>query len=132
MNSIDFRDFYIKYKGHPNYNVDDIDEDNIINVILQKYEMIIFTNKGDVFGDPDFGSDLLYLLNETKVSSSYVESVIIKQIADYIPELLNMNYSLEVVFTQDPSRFIDMMFIYFKVSDYEVYTEIGNQYNTGF
>jgi hypothetical protein len=132
MNSIDFRDFYIKYPDHPNYNQSTIDEDDIIYVILQKYEMILFTNQGEVLGDPKFGCNLLELLYQTKVSGQYVEGTIRDQITIYIPELNNMNYELQVVFTQDPYSFQDMMFIYFKIADYEVYTQIGNQYGIGF
>jgi len=128
MNSFDFRDFYIKYPGHPNYVSTDLVEDDIISVIIQKYEMILFTNKGEVLGDPDFGADLEKLLFDTKVSGSHVESVIIQEIATYIPELVNMNYSLQVVFSQDPYNYQDMMYIYFKLADYEVYAEIGNKY----
>ena len=87
--------------------------------------MILFTNKGDVMGNPDFGGNLELLLNETKVSATYVEKNLNGQIADYIPELVNMDYSLQVVFTQDQSNFYDMMFIYFKIADYEVYAQFG-------
>ena len=130
MESLDFKDFYIKYKGHPRFNNNQIIEDEVINVIIQKYEMLLFTNKGELFGDPDFGADLLVLLYETKVSSTKVEEDIISQINKYIPELNDINYSLEVVFTQDPENFQDMMFIYFKIADYEVYAQIGKSINS--
>ncbi len=128
--TIDFKDFYIKYKGHPKYVSNELIEDDIINVIVQKYEMVLFTNKGEVLGLPDFGADLMLLLNETRVSASYVEELIVKQISTYIPELDNMNYSLKVVFAQDPDNYQEMMFIYFQIADYEVYAEINGQYRS--
>lgn len=126
MNTIDFRDFYIKYKGHPNYVSSEIIEDDVVNVIIQKYEMILFTNKGEVLGEPDLGCDLLMLLNETKVASNYVESVIRRQISKYIPELDSMNYSLSVAFTEDVQNYQDIMYIYFQLADYEVFAQISN------
>lgn len=132
MATIDFRDFYIKYQGHPKYVSKELIEDDIINVIVQKYEMILFTNKGEVLGDPDLGCDLLLLLNQTKVSSSFVEGVIKDQILKYIPEVTGMNYKLQVVFTQDPENYQDMMFIYFQIADYEIYAQIGDRYGIGF
>lgn len=126
--SVDFKDFYIKYQGHPKYKEDEIIEDDIINVIIQKYEMVLFTNKGEVLGYPDLGADLNLILHETRVSASYVESLIRKQVKTYIPELDNMDYSLQAVFTQDPENYQEMLFIYFKLSDYEVYAQIGNTY----
>jgi hypothetical protein len=128
--TIDFKDFYIRYKGHPRYKSDELIEDDVINVIIQKYEVMLFTNKGEVMGLPDFGADLVLLLNETRVSATYVEEIITKQISTYIPELDNMNYTLRVVFAKDPDNYQEMMFIYFQLSDYEVYAEISGQYGS--
>lgn len=125
MAEINYIDFYILYKGHPRYVALEIIEDEVIRVIIQKYEMVLFTNKGEVLGDPDFGADLLELLYETKVSESYVRDIINSQIAEYIPELLNTNYTLNVVFVQDPVNYQDIMFIYLKVADYSIYSQIG-------
>lgn len=126
MASIDFTDFYILYKDHPRYVEKELIEDEVINVIIQKYEMILFTNKGEVLGDPNFGADLLELLYQTKVSDTFVKDIINEQIYTYIPELLNTNYTLEVSFSQDPENYQDIMFTYLKFSDYEVYAQIGN------
>ena len=120
-----YTDFYIIDKTDPSYTANQVIEDDIIAVILQKYKMILFTNKGDVMGNPDFGGDLEMLLNETKVSAAYVEKNLNAQITDYIPELVNMDYTLEVVFTQEPSNFYDTMYIFFKISDFEVYAQFG-------
>lgn len=121
----DYTDFFIVSETDPSYTEGQLIEDDIISVILQKYKMILFTIKGDVLGEPNFGADLELLLYQTKVSGEYVENQIHKQISDYIPELLNMNYTLKVVFTQDVERYYDIMYIYFKISDYEVYAQFG-------
>jgi hypothetical protein len=125
MASIDFTDFYILSPDNPNYVSYEMIEDEVIKVIIQKYEMMLFTNKGEVLGMPDFGADLLILLYETKVSGDSVKQSIIEQIGAYIPELLNTNFTLDVVFTQDTINYQDMMYIYLKLADYEVYAQIG-------
>ena len=122
----DYTDFYITNPNEPNSNKFQIVEDDIINVIIQKYKLILFTNKGDVMGDPNFGGDLEYLLFQTKVSNDYVKNTLISQISNYIPELINMNYYIEVVFTQDLYNYYDTMYIYFKIADFEVYAQLGN------
>lgn len=132
MASIDFRDFYIRFPGHPKFRDTRIIEDDIISVIIQKYEMILFTNKGEVFGLPDFGCDLERFLFQTKVSAPFVEDVISRQIAEYIPELVNMNYILQVEFARDLNTYQEAMFIYFKLADYEVFASIGNNIASGF
>jgi len=128
MTSVDFKDLYIKYPGDPSYRSGILVEDDVINVIIQKYEIIIFTNKGEVIGDPNLGCDLEFLLYQTKVSENYVKSIINQQISIYIPELLSMNYSLQVIFTQDSYNFQDIMFIYLQLGDHEVYAQIGSMY----
>jgi len=125
MASFDFSDFYILYKDHPRYVNKELIEDEVISVIIQKYEMILFTNKGEVLGDPDFGADLLELLYQTKVSDVFVKDIINEQISLYIPELLETNYTLNVVFVQDPENYQDIMFIYLRFADYEVYAQVG-------
>jgi hypothetical protein len=120
-----FTDFYVIDKTDPSFTANQVIEDDIIKVILQKYKMILFTNKGDLLADPFFGGDLELLVNETTVSASYVEEELNTQIADYIPELINMNYSLQVAFAKDTSNFYDIMYIYFQIADYEVYAQFG-------
>ena len=120
MAEFDFRDFYIGYEGHPRFTINKIITDDIIRVIVQKYEMILFTNKGELFGDPNFGCDLTKLLYETKISAEAVKSTIIVQINTYISELQGTNYTLEVTFQQDPENYQDVMIVDFTLSDYEV------------
>jgi predicted component of type VI protein secretion system len=120
MAIFDFTDLYIKYPSHPNYDSTKVDEDDIVRVILQKYEMILFTNKGEVLGDPNFGADINRLLFQTKVSSRYVERIIREQIANYIPELNGIGYDLNITFQQNPNNYSDVMLIDFKVRGQEV------------
>ena len=125
---IDFRDFYIEYKGHPNFNPERIEEDDVIRVIIQKYEMILFTNKGEVLGEPNFGGNLEELLYQTNVSAEFVKRELNQQILQYIPEIVNVDYKLEVVFVQDTTTYQDVMFINFELQDYKVFAQIGTIY----
>jgi hypothetical protein len=125
---IDFIDLYIEYPNHPNYNPNRLDEDDIIRVIIQKYEMILFTNQGEVLGEPNFGGNLEELLYETSVSADFVKRQLNAQIQRYIPEIINLNYDLDVVFAQDPGNYQDIMFINFQIQDYKVFAQIGSIY----
>lgn len=124
MNS-DFNDFYIGYKGHPRYSSTDLIEDDIVRVVTQKYEMIIFTNKGDIMGEPNFGANLVYLLHESKLSSESIKNEIDAQIEMYIPELTNIPYELKVDIYDDPESHQEYMVIRFKISEYEVYASVS-------
>jgi phage baseplate assembly protein W len=120
MAEFDFKDHYIGYKGHPRFVVNKIIEDDVIRVIIQKYEMILFTNKGELFGDPDFGCDLPILLFQTRISAQNVKRIIQNQINTYITELANTNYQLEVTITNDPENYQEVMIIDFQIADVEV------------
>jgi hypothetical protein len=123
--NFNFTDFYIGYPGHPRFRDPGVIEDDIIRVIIQKYEMILFTNKGEVFGDLDFGANLEELLFETKLSAEAIEGMINTQIVKYISELSGTNYTLTVSFFEDPERYQDYMEILLNIRDYEVYTVVG-------
>jgi hypothetical protein len=119
-----FEDFYIGYQGHPRYESSKFIEDDVIRIIVQKYEMIIFTNKGELLGDPNFGADLTALLHETRLSAESIEQDIRAQIADYIPEIDNIEYTLTVSIYEDPTRYQEWMEILFQVRDLEVFASV--------
>lgn len=122
--AFDFADFYIEYPGHPRFTDNTIIEDDIIRVIIQKWEMILFTNKGELFCDPNFGGDLVTFLHETRLSAETIEKELNEQISTYIPELNTITYTLNVNFYQDPDRYQEYMEVYFQVSEYDVYATI--------
>lgn len=123
--AFDFTDFYILYQGQPKYDSSELIEDELIRVIVQKYQMIIFTNKGEVLGDPDFGANLEQILFEFRVSEDYVKAKIQEQIDTYIPEMLGSAYNLQIVFVQDPENYQDMMFVNLTIADYDIVAQIG-------
>jgi hypothetical protein len=123
--AFDFTDFYILYQGQPKYDSTELIEDELIRVIVQKYQMIIFTNKGEVLGDPDFGANLEQILFEFRVSEDYVKAKIQEQIDAYIPEMLGSAYNLQIVFVQDPENYQDMMFVNLTIADYDIVAQIG-------
>lgn len=120
MDNFNFIDFYIGYPGHPKFRSAEIIEDEVVRVIIQKYEMIIFTNKGELLGDPNFGANLTALLHETRLSAQAVEADIRAQISDYISELDNLEYGLTVEFFMDPERYQEYMVINFTINGYDV------------
>jgi len=111
---MDFKSFYIKYPGHPGYNSKKVIEDDAIGVIVNKVEMILFTNKGEVYGNPDLGANLYNYLHQTNVSADFVKSEINDQINKYVPELTNLMYKLEVNIL--PGTVQDVMLIDFTLN----------------
>lgn len=122
--AFDFSDFYIIYPGHPRFNDLQIIEDDLIRVIIQKWELMVFTNRGELFCDPEFGGDLPRYLHETRLSAETIESDLRQQIRTYIPEIESINYTLQVNFYEDPENYQEYMEINFQISDYEVYAVV--------
>jgi hypothetical protein len=122
--AFDFSDFYIIYPGHPRFNDLQIIEDDVIRVIIQKWELMIFTNRGELFCDPEFGGDLPKYLHETRLSAETIEGDLRAQVREYIPELESINYTLQVNFYEDPERYQEYMEINFQIADYEVYAVV--------
>jgi hypothetical protein len=124
MAAFNFVDFYIGYPGHPNFRDPELIEDDLIRVIVQKYEMIVFTNKGEVLCEPNFGADLTLLLHETRLSATAIQAEIRAQIADYIPEIEGIDYELLVDFFDHPSRHMEYMVINFQIAGYQVFASV--------
>jgi hypothetical protein len=118
--AFDFTDFYIIYPGHPRFNDLQIIEDDVIRVIIQKWEVMIFTNRGELFCDPEFGGDLLKYLNETRLSAETIEGELRSQVRLYIPELESVNFTLQVNIFEDPERYQEYMEVNLQIADYEV------------
>ena len=76
-------DFYVKAKGDPNYDPRKVHSESEIAQLIGQIETMLFTNKGEVLGQPDFGcnlDDLVYSLgyNEEQIQSTELTNVRIK------------------------------------------------------
>jgi len=94
--AVDYRDFYIKYPEYSTYSEYILNTETPTDLIVNKLEMILTTNKGEYIGDLKFGADLSYYLWDTKVSANKIQSIIDGQIKTYIPELKTIPYELDV------------------------------------
>lgn len=124
--NLDFRDFYVKSPDNKNYDPSLIEEDDIIQTIIQRYELLIFSNKGDLVGDPNFGPSLQDLLFNSNVPSTFIVDLLKIQITEYLPELDIIGYDLKAEFVQDLRLEQDYLITYLSFKDYEVYAQIGN------
>jgi hypothetical protein len=104
MAAVDYRDFYIKYPQHSKYNSEAFFTETKTDMIVNKIEMVLFTNKGDFIGDLSFGCDLEFYLWQTKVSAAKIEESIRSQFSIYISELDIIGYSLNVSIMQGDIR----------------------------
>jgi hypothetical protein len=114
---VDYSDLYLKYPEHNRYNDSIIIENDTIEVIEQKLEMVLFCNKGDLYGEPDMGCDLEYYLWRTKVGLPIIEKKIVEQINQYIPELNDLGYDIKLRIFEGTIR--DILIIDIMINGYD-------------
>jgi len=113
---IDFKDLYIKYEGHPRFQSKYLIENDVIEVIVQKLEMLLFSNKGSLIGNSDMGCDLEYYLWETKIPVNEIKTNVINQIYTYIPELTEIGYTFDIKIYEGTYR--DILLLNFEINGY--------------
>ena len=118
MPTADIRDLNIRGVGHPKYSSKRVIEDRTIEFVIQKLENLLFTNKGDVLGDPEFGANLEYYLWSTNVPINKIENEIKTQIDKYIPELNTFQYRMTTEIYEGSAR--DILQINITVKDTKV------------
>lgn len=118
MPRANIKDLNIRGDEHPKYNDRRIIEDRPIEFIVQKLENILFTNKGDVLGDPNFGANLEYYLWSTNVPVSKLKTEINYQITEYLNELNSYDYEFELSLYEGTIR--DILYINFRIKDVDV------------
>ena len=114
----DVKDLVIRYPGHPKYQEGRIVEDDDVEVIVQKLEMILFTSKGEILGDLELGADLEYYLWQTRISTGSLKKKLAEQIAIYVPELVKIGYSLSVDIYEGTVQ--DILYLNFVIKGYNI------------
>jgi hypothetical protein len=114
----DVKDFVIRYSGHPKYEPRRVVEDDDVEVIVQKLEMILFTNKGEVLGDTEIGCNLEYYLWQTRVTTGNLKSKVEEQIYTYIPELYDLGYTFDLRLYEGTLR--DILYLDFVIKGYNI------------
>jgi len=115
-----FQDLTIRWDGHQKYKSGKIIEDKLIEVIVQKLEMLLYTTKGEVLGqDSDgFGVNLEYYLWQTTVANDILKGEIQKQINAWVPELNVIGFDLNIDIFEGTVR--DIMQVNFVINGYNV------------
>lgn len=106
------KDLYIINQNEPGYLADGIDETDSLKIILQKIKMIMFTRKGEVLGDPNFGLSLEDLLFEFGFSASELRKAFDRQIASYVTEAADFELHIDVNFVPGTVRDLAYIDIY--------------------
>jgi hypothetical protein len=80
--------------------------------------MILFTNKGEVMGNSDIGANLEYYLWQTRVTTGTLKKKVQEQVTTYIPELVQLGYTLSVDLYEGQLR--DILYLNFIINGYNI------------
>jgi hypothetical protein len=99
-------EFYVKNIGDPKYQSDKLQQDNEISMLLTQIETILFTRRGDVLGEPEFGTNLEDYVYELQYNNYQIKNIVSKQISSYIPLASKYNVAVEVDFIEDSIKHV--------------------------
>lgn len=88
-------ELYIRALDDPNFDPKKLQSQTEIAQLLTQIETILFTTKGDVLGQPNFGANLEDLLFEFNLNEETIQASIERQLATYCQ--LAQKYKTEVV-----------------------------------
>jgi len=113
-------DFYVRTNGDPNYDPTKIHSESEVAQLIGQIETLLFTNRGEVLGEPEFGAnleDLVYSLNYNELQ---VKELIETQMQRYVPLARKYNTKIVVNFYKGEVRDIAQITI-----------EIDSKYQVG-
>jgi len=93
------REIYFRDSTDPKYKPNMLESKNKIEILLSKIRMILFTNRGEVLGEPDLGMDLEDYIFQFNFDETDLRKRWNAQVARYIPEqtefAIDMNVQME-------------------------------------
>tara|TARA_A100001037_G_C15153237_1_gene641153 strand:+ start:9669 stop:10025 length:357 start_codon:yes stop_codon:yes gene_type:complete len=97
-------ELYIKTIGDPNYNPKNVHSENEIAQLLTQIETILFTNKQEVLGTPNFGANLEDLIYSFHFNEYEIIRVVQDQIESFCPLAEKYNVEVDVIFSRGEVR----------------------------
>jgi len=105
------RELYFRDPSDPKYSRSKMDETGKLEAVLSKIRMILYTNRGDVLGEPEFGMSLEQHLFDFGLNEGAVREKFQAQVAKYIPEAGDFDIDCSVQIKTDGLRDVGYLYI---------------------
>ena len=97
-------DFYVKTLGDPNYDRAKVHTESELAQLIGQIETTLFTNRGDVLGEPNFGCNLEDLVYSLNYNEQQVQDVVKQQLKTYVPLATKYDVKTTVAFYRGEVR----------------------------
>ena len=91
-------DFYVRVKGDPNYDATKVHSESELSQLIGQIETMLFTNRGEVLGSPEFGANLEDLIYSLGYNESQIQAIIDEQMKRFIPLATKYDVQTQVAF----------------------------------
>lgn len=98
------RDIYMRDLSDPNYKEGILEVSDQIEMLIAELKMMLYTNRGEVLGAPDFGANLEEMLFNFGLNEFSIKQMLRDQTAKFIPRAMNYNVEFDVKFAQGTVR----------------------------
>ena len=95
------RDFYMRQEGDPKFRADQIETYDQVEALMNQIKLTLFTNKGEVLGEPNFGIEVEKYLFEFDIDPFSLAATAEAQVNEYVT--LSKSYVIKI----DPARVPD-------------------------
>lgn len=99
-----YMEFYVKDIGEPNFQPDKLQQDAELSMLLTQIETMLFTRKGEVLGNPEFGANLEDYVYSFRYNDYLIKKVIVEQLNMFVPLAQKYNVDVGVEFVEDSDR----------------------------
>jgi len=97
-------ELYVKYVGDPNYDPNQVHNENEIQQLITQIETTLFTNRAEVLGSPDFGCNLEDMIYSLGLNEQQIKTTIESQIRSYCPLAAKYNVETKISFLRGNVR----------------------------
>ena len=97
-------DFYVKTVGDPNFDATKVHVESEIAQLIVQIETVLFTNRGEVMGEPEFGCNLDDLVYSLGYNEQQIQDVVKQQLELYVPLATKYDVKTTVAFYRGTVR----------------------------
>lgn len=99
-------EFYVRSLTDPNFKPNKLQQDDDISLLLTQLETILFTTRGSVLSDLDFGCNLESYVYELRYNDYLIKNAINAQINKYVPLAKKYPVTVDVDITTEVDRHV--------------------------